>query len=557
MICVVLACVIFCVFRDVATHDFANIDDQDYVFENAYVQKGFTLETIIWAFTPSTKENRSYWHPLTWLSHMLDCSMFGLDAGKHHLVGLGMHTVSAILLFLVFFQMTGALWKSAFVAALFAIHPLNVESVAWIAERKNVLSTFFWLLTLLAYFYYTRRPGILRYFLILLAFILGLLSKPMLVTLPVILLLMDIWPLYRLSTRDSFRRLAIEKMPMVVLACITFAFVFFSLQTNNQVLETGTIPMTMRFANALASALKYIIKIFWPHPLVIYYPFPDHIPLWRTLGAGAILAAITTLAVIKVKTTPWFFVGWFWFLVALSPVSGMIQGGLWPEMADRWSYVPAIGLFVIIAWGFDSISRNLPNRKPLTAVVAVAVLLSLTMVTLNQLKYWENPRVMFERALEATPENPVAYFGYGNGLEKEGRTDEAIEQYYNALRLKNDFLSAHMNLGNIFYRKGQYDKAIYHYSLAEKFQPHSAKTQSGLANVYAAAGNFENALTHYTKALAIELEDPVSHYNMGVAYYKLYQYDKAIDHFKTAIRLQPDYESAKNALDMIYHSPMH
>jgi protein O-mannosyl-transferase len=567
LMCLTLTCVTVFVYRDIINHDFLTYDDKLYVVENHQIQKGFTLDSLRWAFSSAGDENKPYWHPLTWLSHIIDYQFFGLNAGRHLMVNLAIHVTCATMLILIFYHMTGALWKSVFVGALFALHPLNVESVAWIASRKNTLSTLFWMLTLIAWVYYTTRPNVRRYLLVLILFVMGLLSKLMIVTLPAILLLLDYWPMGRVTatpglqannlsifqrlTRTNLIRLILEKIPLLGAAFIMFLMVLFSLLNMKRIIETELIPLGLRGSNAIVSPLKYAFKTFWPHPLAVYYPFPDEIPLWHVIGAGSILSIITIMSLVKIKRAPWMFVGWFWFLISLSPVAGMIQGGLWPEMADRWAYVPAIGLFVIIAWGWDAISLKIPNRRAISALLATVILVSFSFLTQKQVSYWQNTRTLFEHALAVTPENQISLFNYGIGLSEQGLTDQAIEQYYKALKLQPDYGDVHTNLGKAFYEKGMYDKSIHHYELAARLKPDSPKTQSDLANAYAATGLFEKTLTHYAKALDIEPNDPLIHYNMGVAHYKLHHYDEAAYHFQAAIRIKPDYISAINALKMI------
>jgi tetratricopeptide (TPR) repeat protein len=565
--CVALACATIWVYKEISSHEFIIFDDDIYVSENPQVQQGFTTETILWAFAPSNKTIRTYWHPLTWLSHMLDYQLFGPSAGMHLLVNLAIHALNSLLLLLIFHQMTGAIWKSAFIAALFALHPLNVESVAWVAARKNVLSTLFWMLTLSAYIHYAKHPNIKRYMTVMAAFLMGLLAKPMLVTLPVILLLLDYWPMDRSQNTSAnprpepaalrgdalsrFIRLSAEKIPLIVMALITFAVVSLSIQTNKLSVATESISMALRLANALVSCLKYIFKTIWPHPLAIYYPFPDAIPLWQTIGAGIILSVITLLAVIYIKKMPYLFTGWFWFIITLSPVSGIIQQGLWPEMADRWAYVPIIGLFIIIAWGWDSITAKLPRRGMLNAVTAAAILISFALATRNQVTYWRNSISLFEHELSAAAENPVAHFNMGAALAEKGFVDQAIDQYYTALKLKPDYADVHTNLGHAFYIKGAYDKAAYYLNIAARLKPENAQSHSDLGNVLAALGQYDKALIQYSIALGFEPTDPQINYNMGVANYKLGNYSDAIKYFKLTIGIKPDFKDAENALSIV------
>ncbi|MBC2695325.1 MAG: hypothetical protein HF982_08645, partial [Desulfobacteraceae bacterium] len=339
LICLFLVIATLAVYWQINYHEFINFDDSLYILQNKQVQKGLTSESISWAFSFT---DIAYWHPLTWLSHMLDCQIYGLIPGMHHRTNLILHIVNSILLFFVFQKMTGALWRSAFVATLFALHPLNVESVAWVAERKNVLSTFFWMLTMLAYVHYTTRPGLYRYLLTLLFLMLGLMAKPMLVTLPFVLLLLDYWPLERLRNQSPFN-LILEKIPFFAFSAVSVYISSLSVKYYGIVVSTELVPMQIRIANALVSYVKYIEKMIWPKNLAIFYPFPDTLPIWQILGAGLFLASISFLVFLNLRKKPYLCMGWLWFLGTLIPVIGLKQAGLWPAMADRWAYVPFVG----------------------------------------------------------------------------------------------------------------------------------------------------------------------------------------------------------------------
>jgi len=352
LICLFLGLVTLSVYWQVVDHEFIIYDDPSYVTENHHVQAGLTLKSLAWSFSFTEKED-TYWHPLTWISHMLDCQFYGLNPGMHHLNNLILHIASSLLLFLAFKRMTGEVWKSAFIAALFALHPLNVDSVAWIAERKNVLSTFFWMLTMLSYAYYSERPGPWIYLLTLLFFALGLLAKPMLVTLPFVLLLLDYWPLgrLRLPTIPSGFRLFMEKAPFIVLAVFIAYLSFSSSEDLGIMISLETKPMDLRIANALVSYVSYMEKMVWPQSMAVHYPYPRMIPIWKSICAGLFLGLVSLSVILAIKRKPYLSVGWLWFLGTLVPVIGLVQNGLWPAMADRWAYVPLIGLFIMIAWG--------------------------------------------------------------------------------------------------------------------------------------------------------------------------------------------------------------
>ena len=360
LICLLLTFSILAVYWQVRNHDFINLDDNVYVTDNNHVKAGINLDSIIWAFSLENKDN-TYWHPVTWLSHMLDCQLYGMNPGMHHSTNLLFHIANTILLFLVLRRMTGEFWKSALVAAFFGLHPLNVETVAWVSERKNVLSTFFWMMTMATYFHYTERPGFYRYLPVFFLLMLGQLVKPMLVTLPFVLLLLDYWPLGRLKIGQwrSFFRLIWEKIPLFILSALSVGIAVLSNQHLGILQSTETVPMTLRIENALVSYVEYIVKTIWPNNMAIYYPFPDSLPLWQAAGALLALACISLMLLLKLRHIPSLGTGWLWYLGTSVPISGLVQNGLWPAMADRWAYIPAIGIFIIIVWGGGAIfSQN-------------------------------------------------------------------------------------------------------------------------------------------------------------------------------------------------------
>jgi len=539
-------------YHGIGTHDFINFDDDLYVTKNQHVIQGITLDNIIWAFKPIKTDEKAYWHPITWLSHMLDCEMFGLNPGMHHMVSLSLHIINALLLFIIFSKMTGALWKSAFIAALFALHPINVESVAWIAERKNLLSTLFWMLTIIAYIYYTKRPGFLRYLLLLIMFTMGLMSKTILVTLPFVLLLLDYWPLKRFEVdRSVIRRLIAEKIPLLLIAAMAFGIVLVSLQHTGQIMPADKVSMGLRLSNIPLSYIKYISKTFWPTGLAVHYPFPDALPLWQPVCAAIILIVISILVVFRAKKEPYVFFGWFWFTGTLSPVSGIIQGGLWPEMALRWLYIPAIGLFIMLVWGWDKISSGLPSRYAINTVLAVIILALLSITSRKQLTYWQNSISIFKHTIQVTDRNPIAHLNLGTALAANGLIKKAIDQYNIVMQLNPNDSKVQTDLGNAYFRTGKLKKAIYHYRMAMQQRPDNVKALTDLANAYATAGYIDKAISHYTKALEIKPDNPKIHYNLGVMYYKNNRISEAIQHFQKALKLKPDYKLAENALNML------
>jgi len=391
---VVLLLIPIAVYWPTGQHQFVSFDDDLYVTDNRYVQNGFSPKSLGWAFTFKDKED-IYWHPLTWLSHMLDCELYGLEAGFHHITSLIIHTLNVLLLFLLFNRMT-----------------LNVDSVAWIAERKNLLSTAFWMLTSLCYVYYSRRPGLRPYLLTLLLFCLGLLAKPMLVTLPFVLLLLDYWPLGRFRPHQprgiTPLRLILEKVPFFALSIGSIYVSSLSLTAYKGFISTASVPLTLRIENALVSYVTYMAKMIWPAPLAVFYPYPEGIAGWKVIGAGAVLAGVSALSLWAWRRAPYLLVGWLWFLGTLVPVSGLLQAGLWPAMADRWAYVPLIGLFVMTAWGVPDLLGQWRHRRNVLAASALVFLVGLGICAARQVSHWKNSVTLFSHAVAVTPQNWLA-----------------------------------------------------------------------------------------------------------------------------------------------------
>ncbi len=434
----------FMAFWQVTHCDFINFDDPEYVTDNRHVQDGLTVEGILWAFTTGHAAN---WHPLTWISHMVDVQLFGLQPGWHHLTNLLFHLANTLLLFLVLNRMTKALWQSAFVAALFALHPLHVESVAWVAERKDVLSTFFWMLTMGMYVSYVARPGLTRYLTLLLCFALGLMAKPMLVTLPFVLLLLDYWPLQRLEQKKPpqevrkplskdkkrtppvkapvqpvdhwplIRPLLTEKIPLFVLAVLSSIVTYLVQHHGGAVESLEAFPPSARVANAFVSYSTYMVKMLWPTNLAVFYPHPRWWPLWQVLGSVVLLIAITVLAIRGAKKRPYAAVGWLWYVGTLVPVIGVVQVGS-QAMADRYTYIPLVGLFIIVAWAVPELLKKWPYRKEALIVLSALCLLCLFLVTWRQVGYWRNSIALYDHALEVTDANSLIHNNRGTAYSK-------------------------------------------------------------------------------------------------------------------------------------------
>ena len=416
LVCLFLVMATLAVYWQVQNFDFVNFHDDDYVYENRHVKEGLTLESVTWAFTTIHAGN---WHPLTWLSHMLDSHVYGMNSGRHHLTNLLFHIANTLLMFMVFRKMTDSLWQSGFVAGLFALHPLHVESVAWVSERKDVLSTFFWMLTKWSYIWYVEHPVVRRYILVVLFFALGLMSKPMLVTLPFVLLLLDFYPLNRFQFQQSdgsanaqqksiALRLILEKTPLFVLVAMSSAITFYAQKHGGAVASLKVIPLKARVANALVSYANYIGKMVYPSKLTVLYPHPGMLPWWKIAGACFLLVSISFLAIRVVKQSPYFAMGWLWYLGTLVPVIGLVQVGS-QSMADRYTYVPLIGIFIIIAWGIPELVAQWRYRKIWLATLATVILTILMAMTWKQVGYWKNSITLFEHTLKVTTNNALPH----------------------------------------------------------------------------------------------------------------------------------------------------
>ena len=534
LVCLFLVLTTLAVYWQVGNHEFVNYDDKKYITENQHVQAGLTLKSIAWAFTSTHASN---WHPLTWLSHMLDCQIYGLNPKGHHFTNVFFHILNSILLFLVFKKMTGAFWESAFVAALFALHPLHVESVAWAAERKDVLSTFFWMLTMGAYILYVKNPGIKKYLLTILLFALGLMAKPMLITLPFVLLLLDYWPLGRFNKRSLAYPLVREKIPLFILAAASSFVTLFVQQRTVGSLEV--FPITVRISNAIISYVGYIVKMILPHNLAVLYPHPGMPPVWQVTGACLVLVFISFMAVKTFKRYPCFAVGWLWYLGTLVPVIGLVQVGL-QSMADRYTYIPLTGIFVIIAWSApDRMAKWRHKKYWLTA--ASAILLSILMaITWFQVRHWTNGITLFSHAIDVTENNSVAHNNLGNALAGQGKASEAIKHYTDALHIDPMYADAHNNLGNVLADQGKISEAIKHYTEALRIKPDFAEAQSNLKNVSAFLNEINEAIKELQKLVEINSEDPELHYDLGNLYCKKGEFDKAIFQYEKSLSIQPD-----------------
>jgi hypothetical protein len=462
-IAIALALVTLAVFCPVTSFQFVNYDDTDFVTANPHVQAGLTAESFRWAWSSEVARN---WHPVTMLSHILDCQLFGLKPWWPHLVNLLLHAANTVLLFSLLKRMTGAFWRSAAVAALFALHPLHVESVAWVAERKDVLSTLFWFLTTWAYLRYAEEFKVqgsrfkVFYGLSLLFFALGLMSKPMLVTLPFTLLLLDYWPLRRMKPGASVWRLAAEKIPFFLLSAALCVKTYWVQQQGGAVLRLQDFPLGSRLGNALVSYVRYIELMFWPRNLAGLYLRSEEWPRWEVAPAALLLLAVSALVLTQWRRRPYLAVGWFWYLGTLVPVIGLVQVGM-QAIADRYTYVPLIGLFVIVVWGGWDLAGAWRVARFAPAATAIA-LAACAVLTVHQEFYWKDSEALFKRMIDATPNNYMARYNLGNLYSQEKRTNEAISNFTAAIEGEPNYADAHNNLGGIFLEQKRYDEAIQH-----------------------------------------------------------------------------------------------
>jgi protein O-mannosyl-transferase len=553
-VCTGIVALIWIVFGQTLGHDFVNYDDKTYVYGNALVQEGLTLHGLSRALVDIQTRN---WHPLTLISHMIDCQIFDLKAGGHHFTNVLLHTIAALLLFIWLKNLAQRFWSSAFVAALFAIHPLRVESVAWIAERKDVLSAVFFFLTLIAYSRYARSPTIGRYLLMSTLFACGLLSKPMLVTTPVILLLLDYWPLGRShkspvtshtsQMRSTGRKLIVEKLPLFILA-LGISIIAFALQVHSSS-SLDQLPFLWRLENAFVSYVIYLWQIFWPANLAVFYPHPDdRLPLWALALAAALLLAITLFVFKLRQTRPYLFVGWLWYLIMLLPVIGIIEVGLQGH-ADRYTYLPHIGLYVAFTWLIVDLSASLPHQKQILAASAGVALLALAFGAWKQTTYWRNSETLWTHTLAVTKDNDVALTNLGTALMEKGQLDDALSYFQKALDVRSGSEQRHYNfslsvihdsVGNVLARKGRLNEAIVHLRQAVDLRPDFPDAHYNLGTALFQKGDLDGAIAEYKTALSIHPNDAGAHTSLGNALVQKGLLRDAADHYEKALQWDPD-----------------
>ena len=604
------------VYMKVQNFDFVGYDDELYVTENLHVQKGISLEGIKWAFTTFHSAN---WHPLTWLSHMLDCELYGLNSAGHHWTNVEFHIANTLLLFFILFMMTGALWQSAFVAALFAMHPLHVESVAWISERKDVLSTFFGLLSIAAYSHYVKQSSVKYYLLVIALLSLSLMAKPMLVTIPFVLLLLDFWPLNRFRLQRDFNlkpekkysdiirrnfRIILEKIPIFIPVVISCIVTFFAQKSEGALKAMWALPMKYRIANAVVSYVSYILKTIWPHKLSVFYPHPGNsLPFWQIAGGALLIVTVCYWALRAAKKYPYILVGLLWYLGTLVPVIGLVQVGD-QAMADRYTYIPLIGIFIIISWGVSDLFKKrlggqrseissaisdsfIKSRfqKIFLGISAAIVIVALSMGSFFQLNTWKNGITLFEHAVSVTqnnyqaennlgtaygskdldkslfhykaslkikPDYVAALYNMGTIYEEEGQADEAISHYLKALRISRDCFGALNNLGRVYYNQRDYDRAVLYFKRALKLDLNKPDARMNLANVLYLQSKPEEAISQYQKILQMDSENADAHFNLAYVLSSQNKINEAVHHYKEALRIDPEYVKAHYNLGNIY-----
>lgn len=543
-------------YLQVRNHAFVDLDDYDYLVENHHVKNGLTIEGLIWAFS-FQHQDISYWRPLTWVSHMLDFELFGDDAGWHHLVNLMLHLLNVLLLYALFFRMSGRTMPGAIVAVLFAIHPINVESVAWVTERSNVLCTSAGLATLLLYVGYARHTSAARYMAVFLAFVLCVMVKPVLVTLPALMVLLDFWPLRRLDLAPAaqigpqaiWSRLLREKALLLLVAIFA---VWFALQRQGTTIPTEEVPWGLRLANAMVVYAQYLFNLVYPVNLTAFYPFPKSIPLWKSGGALILLISISVAAVVKIKQWPHLFVGWFWYMGTMLPQIGLVQAGLWPALADRWAYFPAIGLFMAFAWSCASFLEKRSHRERrwvlLPSLAAGTVLVWLAWV---QVGYWSNSTRLFERMLTKTSGNFMAHNNLGVVLLNQGKWKEAETHFLNAIGINPRFELAFQNLGKVSSHQGDLERAEHYYRKALAIRPGSYSARLALGNLFFRSHRFNEAWQYYAEAIRIRPDGPNPYNGLGSILAKGGRFREAREMYQKALAIDPGHAAAKQNLERV------
>src|ERR1700730_1122864 len=550
-VCAVIVVLIWIVFGQTLGHDFVNYDDKTYVYGNALVSGGLTFHGLVQAFVDVRTDN---WHPLTLISHMIDCQIFDLKPGGHHFTNVLLHSVATVLLFVWLSQLTGHLWRSAFVTVLFAIHPLRVESVVWVAERKDVLSAVFFFLTLLAYTRYVRARSLGRYLTMSILFACALCSKPMVVTAPVVLLLLDYWPLQRITDRRSFGRMIVEKLPLLGLS-ITASIVALALQVHSPAMSAGQLPFLWRVENAVVSYVIYIRQLFWPSGLAVFYPHPDdRLALWQVTLASVFLFGISLIVFKLRRTRPYLLFGWLWYLMMLLPVIGIIEVGLQGH-ADRYTYLPHVGLLIALAWLVVDIP--IAHWAKITAAVGTVVIIVLAFGAWKQTIYWRNSETLWTHTLAVTDDNAVANTNLGMRLADLGKFDEALSHLATALDVRSKNSHSYYDLsfaiilddiGEVLFRQSRLDEAINYFRRALQFRPDYPYARYNLGTTLFRKGDIDDAIAEWQRVLSVQPEDPGTLTNIGNALVQKGAIRDAVDHYERALRSDPQGERTLNNL---------
>ena len=542
---ILLALATLAVFSQVWSHDFVTYHDPDYITANPVVRAGVTPGGAAWAFTTY---RIGMWFPLSWLSHMVDCGLFGMRSGLHHLMNLLLHGCSTLLLFALLHRMTGDRWRSAVVACLFALHPLHVESVAWVAQRKDVLSALFWFLTIWAYLSYIERPKPVRYLLLLVPFCLGLLSGLTVIALPLVLVLLDVWPLRRIRMAEpagadrstqpaqsgrevkSFSGILLEKALLFELSAgVAIAMIVFQ-KPAATVMPQAWVPFGTRLANVLLSCVAYLWQTIWPARLAVFYPYPSPPPAGQVIGAGLAIAGISFLALRLIRRFPYLAVGWFWYLGALAPVIGLVLSGMEPQ-ADRYTYIPLVGIFLALSWGVADALTRWPGGKTALAFLATALCSACMILSWNQMRHWRNSESLFEHAIDVTGGNHVGYYGLGGVFRDQGRMNEAILSYVEAIRLLPGDAKAYGELAEVLYGQGRVDEALTLYREAVRLNPDSPEDRISLGIALNRSGKAADSIEQLAEAIKINPRSAEAHYNLGLVYAASARLSEAAAHF--------------------------
>lgn len=540
------------VYWQVKDFELIDFDDGNYVRDNTHVLNGLTRDGVTWAFTSMDLAN---WHPLTWLSLMLDTDLFGRAPRGYHMTNVLLHVGNVLLLLLLLQRMTAAWGRSAFVAALFAIHPLHVESVAWVSERKDVLSTLFWMLTMWAYLRYARRPRLPSYLLVVILFFLGLLAKPMLVTLPFVLLLLDWWPLGRLSCSpiagmERRSRVVLEKVPMLLLSVASSVITVTAQAKGGTLTAVEILPLGVRLANALLTYLRYIGKALWPASLTFFYPHPGPVSVWEASLAALALVLLTALALLACKRRPYTTVGWFWYVGTLVPVIGIVQVGA-QASADRYTYVPLIGLLLVVAWGVPGLLAAHRWRRQALFIGSLLVIAALSFASFRQVSYWRDSVTLFTRALALNSDNFLAHNNLGNVFLGQGRFQEAAAEYQQALLIKPANATLHHNLALALSRQGRDQEAAVQYEAALMIDPNLGQAHNNLGFLLAKGGKHREAMEHYREALRVNPFNTGARFHLALSLQEIGLLEESLREYRRVVSESPNDAEAHNNLGTV------